>query len=595
LDRFDRLFWKGLWSLARPYWVAEKRARALGLLAIVVVLSLGMIGMRAVFSYVSRDVMNSLQAKAATQFYHLMLLYVLWIIIFVPISAFYPYLTGMLGIEWREWMSEWFVHLSLHNNALYRIMRDRSVDNPDQRISEDINSFATGALTYSMVTLRALLTAATFFGILWSISSGLAVCLVTYTAAGTWLTVIIGRRLVSINLDRQRYEADYRFALVHARDNAEQIALYQGGRDEGRQLSRRFARVVSNFKLLLRWQRHLTFFTEAYEDAAYLVPYFVLAGAFFSGHLKLGEFTQATYAFRALEDSLTLVIDRFQDLTEYAAVVNRLTAFKKECEEGDAHTPDGEERIDLVEGERLVIKDLTLLIPDRSRTLLARLSASVNEGGALLIFGPSGVGKTSLMRAIAGLWDCGKGRIERPQLEEIMFLPQRPYMILGSLRDQLRYPRATHADDLVLREALNDVNLGDLPARLGGLDAEMDWNAVLSAGEQQRLAFARLLLNHPRYAFLDEATSALDPENEELLYKRLARIPTTVVSLGHRPSLRKFHTQVLKLASSPNLEAAVTNGRPDLGEAARCGAADGGSGETGTGESRSLRVERQKL
>ena len=568
LDRFDRVFWKGLWSLARPYWVAEKRARAFGLLAIVVALSLSIIAMRAVFSYVSRDVMNSLQAKAAAQFYHLMLLYVLWIIIFVPIAAFYPYLTGMLGIEWREWMSEWFVRLSLHNNALYRITRDRSVDNPDQRISEDINSFTTGALTYSMVTLRALLTAATFFGILWSISSRLAVCLVAYTAVGTWLTVIIGRRLVSINFDRQRYEADYRFALVHARDSAEQIALYQGGRDEGRQLSRRFARVAGNFKLLLLWQRNLTFFTEAYEDAAYLVPYFVLAGGYFSGHLKLGDFTQATYAFRVLEDSLTLVIDRFQDLTEYAAVVNRLTAFKKECEEGDPHTLESQERISLVEGERLVIKGLTLMLPDRSRTLLAGLSASVNEGGALLIVGPSGVGKTSLMRAVAGLWDCGKGRIERPPPDEIMFLPQRPYMILGSLRDQLCYPRATHADDQVLHEALDDVNLGDLTARFGGLDAEMDWNAVLSAGEQQRLAFARLLLNRPRYAFLDEATSALDPDNEERLYAKLAHMPTTVVSLGHRSSLRKFHTQVLELRSSPHFEAAATNGRPDLAEAA---------------------------
>lgn len=557
MDKFDRSFWKGLWSLVSPYWASEKRVRAVALLATVVALSLATIGMRALFSYVSRDVMNSLQAKDAARFYHLMLLYVLWVALFAPIAAFYPYLTGLLGVEWREWMSEWFVRLGLRNNALYRIMRDRSVDNPDQRISEDINSFTNGSLTFSLDTLRALVTAATFFGILWSISSGLALCLVAYTAVGTWATVIIGRRLVSINFDQQRYEADYRFALMHARDNAEEIALYQGAGDEARQLSKRFAQVVRNFRLLLRWQRRLTFFTEPYEDAAYLVPYFALAGVYFSGHFKLGEFTQATYAFAVLQDSLTLVVDRFQSLADYASVVNRLTAFRRECDKAYMRASGNGERIELVENGRLEIRDLTLTTPDRSRTLLGGVSASLNEGGALLITGPSGVGKTSLMRAVAGLWDHGNGRIERPPLSQILFLPQRPYLILGSLRDQLCYPRAADTPDQVLFESLNDVNLRDLPARFGGLDAEKDWAAVLSVGEQQRLAFARLLINRPRYAFLDEATSALDQENEERLYTRLARMPTTVVSLGHRPSLRQFHSQVLELGSRRSLDAAT--------------------------------------
>ncbi|MGH7933105.1 MAG: SbmA/BacA-like family transporter, partial [Candidatus Binataceae bacterium] len=253
MDRFDRLFWKRLWVLVKPYWSSEERAKAIGLLTVVVILSGGAIAMNAIFSYVSRDVMNTLQARDAARFYHLMLLYVVWIALFVPIAAFYPYLTGLLSIRWRDWVTDAFVRLSLRDRALYHIISDHAVDNPDQRISEDINSFTAGALKYSLTVLGAVVTAATFFGILWSISRLLAACLVGYAAVGTWLTVVIGRRLVVINFDQQRYEADYRFALVHMRDNAEAIALYGGEGYEARLLQSRFARVVGNFRLLILW------------------------------------------------------------------------------------------------------------------------------------------------------------------------------------------------------------------------------------------------------------------------------------------------------------------------------------------------------
>jgi vitamin B12/bleomycin/antimicrobial peptide transport system ATP-binding/permease protein len=212
-----------------------------------------------------------------------LILFALWIVVFVPIAAFYPYLSGLLSIDWRDWMTERFVKGMLRSNALYYIMRDRRVDNPDQRISEDVNSFSNGALNNSMAVLRAIVTTAAFFGVLWEISRWLAFSLIGYSLAGTWLAVVIGRRLVVINFNQQRYEADYRFALVHARDNAEAIALYNGAPDEANQLRRRFAKVVDNFKLLILWQRHLTLFTAGYDNAAGLVPYFVLAGAYFSG------------------------------------------------------------------------------------------------------------------------------------------------------------------------------------------------------------------------------------------------------------------------------------------------------------------------
>jgi vitamin B12/bleomycin/antimicrobial peptide transport system ATP-binding/permease protein len=558
-DRFDIVFWQRLWRLIRPYWQSDKRRWALTLIIVMTVLNLSTVGMQAIFSYVSRDIMNTLQVKDAARFYHLMILFGTWIVLFVPIAAFYPYITGLLQIDWRNWLTESFVERMFKHNALYHIMRDHEVDNPDQRISQDVNSFTDGALTYSMTVLQAIVTAITFFGILWAISHWLAVCLIGYAIAGTWLAVVIGRRLVVINFNQQRFEADYRFALVHARDNAEAIALYQGARDEANQLRSRFANVVDNFKLLILWQRHLMFFTSAYDNVAGLVPYFVLAGAYFSGRFELGEFTQAAYAFSVLQGSLSLIVDQFQALTDYASVVNRLAAFEEYCAAAGNEKSGEARQIEVMQDEsKVALQDVTLATPDRSRVLQHDLSLVIAEGDAVLLTGPSGIGKTSLMRAIAGLWKSGGGRILRPPIEQIMFLPQKPYFILGSMRQQMQYPRAENVSDEKLLEVLRQVDLANLPEQFGGLDVEHKWAEVLSGGEQQRLAFARLLINCPRFAILDEATSALDLASEELLYKRLTRTPTTIISIGHRASLRAFHKRTIELSKS--LDSGIVDG-----------------------------------
>jgi vitamin B12/bleomycin/antimicrobial peptide transport system ATP-binding/permease protein len=551
-DRFDRLFWKRLWRLARPYWKSQRRNSALLLLSVMVVLVLGTTGMQAVFSYLQRDLFNTLQTKNGPRFYHVLELFGIGIVLFVPIAAFYPYVTGLLRIDWRDSLTETFVGRMLNRNALYHIMRRHAVDNPDQRISEDIDSFTSGALNYSMSVLQAIVTAITFFGILWTISHWLAVCLIGYATMATWLTAVIGRRLVVINYNQQRFEADYRFALVHTRDNAEAIALYDGARDEANHLRRRFANVIANFKLLILWQRHLAFFTNAYDNAAVLVPYFVLAGAYFSGHFQLGQFTQAGIAFSMLQGSLSLVVDQFQQLSNYASVVNRLAAFEEHCDAAQSEKINGEPHIEVAEANgKLAVQDVTLMTPGGRRVLQQNFSIEMQAGDSVLLTGPSGVGKTSLMRAVAGLWSFGRGRILRPALEEIMFLPQKPYLVLGSLREQILYPRAGAIVDDALFEILDEIGLEHLPEQFGGLDAELNWADVLSGGEQQRLAFARLLLHSPRFAFLDEATSALDTAAEESLYSLLAATPITFISIGHRPSLRRFHKRTIELRSQP--------------------------------------------
>ena len=436
-------------------------------------------------------------------------------------------------------MSERFVDRMLHRNALYHIMRDRTVDNPDQRISEDVNNFTGGALNYSMSVLQAVATAATFFGILWMISHWLAIALIGYALLGTWLAAVIGRRLVLINFNQQRFEADYRFALVHARDNAEAIALYDGAHDETRQLGRRFAKVIENFKLLILWRRHASPSLHLPTTTRPASCHISCSPApTFSGQFKLGEVTQAAYAFSVLRGSLSLVVDQFQALTDYASVVNRLAAFEERCAAAGNNEPQPGTHIEVVETAGGVsVEDVTLMTPDGQRELQRHLSIKLGDRGTVLITGPSGAGKTSLMRAVAGIWSFGHGRIERPPSGEIMFMPQKPYLILGSLRRQLQYPRADEVGDDRLLEALEMVGLAHLPEQFGGLDAELHWADVLSGGEQQRLAFARLLIDAPRFAFLDEATSALDLAAEEALYAcSRSRRPRSSASGIVRPS-----------------------------------------------------------
>jgi vitamin B12/bleomycin/antimicrobial peptide transport system ATP-binding/permease protein len=549
-------FLKAFWALAKPYWVSRERAKALTLLGAVVGLALTLVWLEVQFNFWNNDFYNTLQNKDQAEFFRQLGKFGLLALTYIITAVYRLYFLQMLTIEWRTWLTEHFLENWMKDQAYYRMqLLDRGTDNPDQRIAEDLRLFVDLTLSLSLGLLSAVVTLVTFLGILWTLSGALEIAGVNipgymvwvalvYAVVGTFLTHVIGRKLIGLDFNQQRYEADFRFSLVRLRENSEGVALYRGEREELGRFHERFGAVIGNWWALMRKQKQLGWFTSFYAQMAIIFPYVVVSPRYFSGAMQLGGIFQTASAFSNVQGSLSWFINAYTGYAQWKATVDRLIGFQASLDRvrAEAEQLDGE-RVE-APGETIALQDVRIVLP-QGAPLLNETSVEIKPGEDVLVTGPSGAGKSTFFRALAGIWPYWKGRIKLPQAARLLFLPQKPYLPLGTLKHAVSYPddAAKHPDEEV-KNALRAVGLAHLA---GDLARNENWAQVLSGGEQQRIAFARALLNRPDWLFLDEATASLPEEDQDSLYRLLKERlkETTLVSIGHRMSLAAHHDRQL--------------------------------------------------
>ena len=564
-------FLRDSWRLAWPYFWCEEKWSARGLLLTILVLRLSLVGMNVVLSFWNREFFNSLQAKDWHAFLDLLFLYRRtpsgWMpgfcevaAVYILVAVYFTWFSQFLQIRWRRWMTDRFLNEWLKDRAYYRLsfasdQAQLGTDNPDQRISDDIRDFIGNALSLSISFLANIVTLVSFLGILWSLSGVMTVfgvgipgymvwVALAYSVLGTWLTHLVGRPLAALRFRQQRVEADFRYALVRFRENMEQIALFRGEGEEKGNLGHRFHHVIGNWWAIMQRTKLLNALTSGYDQVAVVFPFVVASPRYFSGQIMLGGLTQTASAFGQVQGALSWFVGSYADLATWFAITERLATFHRSI--GDAHKAAATGGFSVTHSAdgTLRVRDLTLALPNGTN-LLEHADLDFTPGHSVVVSGRSGSGKSTLFRALAGIWPFGGGQVALP--EHSFFLPQRPYIPLGTLRHVVTYPHAHDTYDRAhIAEALKDAGLPELVDRL---DRDENWPTRLSGGEQQRIALARALLTEPEWIFLDEATASLDPEAEAHLYETLKRrLPkATLVSIAHRPSVAAFHDERLVL------------------------------------------------
>ncbi len=555
-------FWRRFWGLVGPYWSSEEKWIAFLLLIVIMAMNLGTVYVDVMINQWTKDFYNALQQADKVAFFDDLLRFAKLAAAYIIQSVYMLYLQQMLQIRWRRWMTKNYLARWLGHQAYYRMQfLDDATDNPDQRISEDIDSFIDLTLTLSIRLLNSVATLVSFIVILWELSGTLIVPLgsmgtfgipgymvwaaIGYSAIGTWLTMRVGNPLIELNFNQQRFEADFRFSMARLRENSECVALYQGEHDENANFWSRFTEVVNNYWKIMRRQKRLNSLTGAYNQIAVIFPVLMAAPRFFAGQMELGGLMQTASAFRSVHDALSFLVNSYTTITSWNAIMNRLTGFTGTIEQVKSLKEHEELRRINSPDRSFRVESLSVLLPN-NKVLIEDLDLRLERGASLLITGESGSGKSTLVRTLAGIWPFARGTIRIPEHATTMFLPQKPYLPLGSLRRAIYYPSEPTMSERQLLEILDRCHLSHLSSELDQID---NWSQVLSLGEQQRIAFARVLLQRPDFLFLDEATASLDERMEESLYQliRSQLRSSTVISVGHRNTLVAWHESQLML------------------------------------------------
>ena len=553
-----------IWRLAIPYFRSEDRWPGRILLGAVIGIELSIVAIQVILNQWYNRFYNTLQDHNFAAFISAILFFCMIAAIYTVLAVYQNYLNLWLQIRWRRWMTQNYLRQWLNAANHYRMqLLGDAADNPDQRIADDLQMFVQSTMTIGIGLINACVSLFSFVVILWMLSAQaplhffgtsfvipgyLVWAALIYAVVGTWLTHLIGWPLIPLNFQQQRFEADFRFNLVRTRENAEQIASLHGEAAERERHLSRFSSVVSNWIAIMQRQKQLTFFTQSYSQASVIFPYLMVSPAYFSGAMQLGGMMQTASAFNSVQNALSYFVTAYQNIAQYRAVVTRLSGFEEALATGRAAalSPPAIEVAPRQGTGAIAIDQLAVRLP-HGEPLLDAERLALPSGERILVTGPSGAGKSTLFRSIAGIWPFGSGRITVPADAKIMLVPQRPYFPLASLAAAITFPaKAGTFDDASLADAFNAVGLPELAGRL---NEEEHWNRMLSLGEQQRLALARVLLHQPDYLLLDEATASLDEAAEAVLYRLLQdRLKHAgIISIGHRSTLAAFHSRRIEL------------------------------------------------